>query len=243
MSDKSLIDDVQLKREYSDNGPPILFTNVEIRRMLKLARARKDDVLYDLGCGWGQNLIIAATEIGVKKCFGIERLKLRHLKARKRVKQRSLTPRNIIRGQFEDLFEGKIKEANLKDATIVLYALGTDKEILEKLASQLQKGCRLIYYYNALFPEIKPDAVDYPFYVSVSPFKHPTSELDWLRSVVHKKKSSLIRDNEPTAQELWDELDHDYDVLGLSKNDVRGYQRRLKKFLKHTRKSDTADSS
>jgi precorrin-6B methylase 2 len=232
MADKSLIDDVQLKREYSDNGPPILFTNAEIRRMLKLARARKDDVLYDLGCGWGQNLIIAATEFGVKKCFGIERLKLRYLKARKRVKQRSLAPRNIIRGQFEDLFEGKIKESNLEDATIVLYALDTDKEILEKLASKLQKGCRLVYYYNALFPEIKPDAVDYPFYVSVSPFKHPTSELDWLRSVVHKKKSSIIQSKKPTTQELWDELYHDYDVMWLTRSDVRDYHRRLKKFLK-----------
>ena len=53
----SKIDDIDTNN--GELGPAILFTNPEIRRMLKLAGAGQRDVFFDLGCGWGQNLIIA----------------------------------------------------------------------------------------------------------------------------------------------------------------------------------------
>lgn len=200
--------------------------------MLTLAKAGQNDIFYDLGCGWAQNLIIAAREFKVKRCIGVERLNPRYLKARQRIKRWSLSDRiKIIHGGFEDLIEGKFKEANIKDSTIILYALETTPELVDQFSEKIQEGCRLVYYYNALFPEIKPDAVDYPFYVSIFPFKRPSSELDWLSSVIQKDKSSLIQDTKLAVEELWDELYHDCDVLGLGRNEIRKYQTRLKKFL------------
>src|SRR5882672_2122716 len=76
---------------HGDYGPPMLFSYPEIRRMLKLVEAGKDDVFYDLGCGWGQNLIVAATEFGVRKCVGIEMLTHRFRKAKEFVSKRSLS--------------------------------------------------------------------------------------------------------------------------------------------------------
>ena len=61
MPKKSLIDDVEIAEE-DDKGRPILFTNQEIRRMLTLAGVGSKDVFWDLGCGWGQNLIVALME-------------------------------------------------------------------------------------------------------------------------------------------------------------------------------------
>ena len=58
---------------------------------------------------------------------------------------------------IEDLVEGKLRGASIDEATIVLYALGTSSEFLESLSRKLRRGCRLVYYYNTLFPEIKAD--------------------------------------------------------------------------------------
>ncbi len=227
----SLIDDVRVKWPKSDLGVPILFTNAEIRTMLKLVGTKEKDVFYDLGCGWAQNLIVAATEFGVRKCVGIERVKQRYLKALERVEKRSLSNQvKIIRGDIEDLVEGKLRGAGIDEATIVLYALGTSSEFLESLSRKLRRGCRLVYYYNTLFPEIKADASDYPFYVSVFPFKKPVSELDWLTSIVQKSTSSLVPGTKPAAGELWEELFHDYDSLGW-RREARKYQQRLRKSL------------
>lgn len=208
--------------------------------MLDLARARKDDVFFDLGCGWAQNLIIAATEFGVKKCIGFESNESRYRKAKERVdawyrKRRSLSNRiDMIHGDLEELFEGEYKGENLKEATIVLYTLDTGDSILKRLSRTLAKGCRLVYYYHCLFPEIKPDRVNYPFFVSRVAFKKPVSELDWLRSIVQKRTSSIVPGARPTVDELWDELSHDYRIQGLGNvnKTVQEYKRRLRRSLR-----------
>ena len=45
---------------------PITLSNRDIRMMLKLAEANKNDVFCDLGCGHGQLCIIAVKEFNVK---------------------------------------------------------------------------------------------------------------------------------------------------------------------------------
>ena len=82
----SLIDDVSLTDE-NDQGNPILFTNQEIRRMLSLAEVNENDVFLDLGCGWGQNLIIALTEFNVKRAVGFENNLERNTIANKRLER------------------------------------------------------------------------------------------------------------------------------------------------------------
>ena len=46
-----------------------------IRRMFKLARLDKNDIFYDLACGYSDAVYIASIEYKVKKAIGIEKRK------------------------------------------------------------------------------------------------------------------------------------------------------------------------
>ena len=199
--------------------------------MLKLARARPSDVFYDLGCGWGQNLIIALAEFGVRKAVGIERDRERHARASSRLGKWGLEGLGFaVLGDFERLLKGSLDEADLSEATVVFYGLSTDTNLLKSIEKLAKKRSRLVYYYSCLFPEIMPDTVDFPFYVSVAPFRRTKSEYSWLASVVQKRKSFFGKARKPDAKELWDELEHDYDV-NENWEDVADYKRRLRKVV------------
>lgn len=226
----SLIDDIRLPEHRPKWGWPILFTNQDIRKMLKLAKPTKNDIFYDLGCGWGQNLLIALTEFKVKKVVGIEDDKKNWKKATQRL-EKVYGSKNwdIVRGEFEDLFSDKINEVDLSEATIVFYGLAPAKSVLRGLEKKLRKGCRLITYFNCLFPEIKYEDSNFPFYLSTFPFKKPKSELGWLKTVITKQKSTLQK-KKIKADELWKELFHDYEIEGV-RNSVYTCKRRLEKLL------------
>src|SRR5205807_7130635 len=167
-------------------------------------------VLYDLGSGWGQNLIVSVTEFGVKKAVGIEQDRERHNVSRERLEKRGILDARafVFREKFQRVLSGRTRELKLSDATIVFYGLSTDKRIVDGIGKNLKKGSRLVYYYRCLFPEIIPDRVDYPFYVSVTPFRRPRSQREWLSEIVRKDRSSLTNGKKPSVQELWDELSH-----------------------------------
>lgn len=226
---RSVILDVSLE-DWTGEGPPIRFTNREIRKMLYLADAGKDDVFYDLGSGWGQNLIIAVTEYDVKKAVGIEDHRDRFHASVRRFEKRKIPQDRwtIICNRFEKVLAGKVKEVDPKEATIMFYGLETDLAILKSIAGVLADGAKLVYYYNCLFPEIMPVQEDFPFYMSKAPFKRPKSEFEWLAAVVRKARSSLEKEEKPSVIELWDELRHDYDVLEIP-DPLREYRTRLKK--------------
>src|SRR5438309_6559854 len=134
---------------------------------------------------------------------------------------------------FNRLLAGRTKRVDLVEATVVFYGLSTDKLTIDRLQRHLKKGARLIYYYNCLFPEILPDRVDLPFFVSVAPFRRPRSQLEWLTSVIRKRGSSLMKGKRPGRQELWDELSHDYDVNGVAER-IGDYEKRLKKIVEYS---------
>ena len=234
----SLIDDVSLTDE-NDQGNPILFTNQEIRRMLSLAEVNGNDVFLDLGCGWGQNLIIALTEFNVKRAVGFENNLERNTIANKRLER--LTKIGIDNSRYlvtthdfdEEFLRDKIKDIKLSDATVIFYGLSTSKGLLNKIKERMRRGCRLICYFNCLFPEIMPDndKIDFPFYVHTFPFKKTTSEEKWLSSILQKKASTISKGKKPLIDELWDELYHDYDVYGV-RDAVKNYKNRLRLITK-----------
>lgn len=225
---KTPMDDVSLQ-DWRDLGPPIIFTNQNIRKMLRLANVGKDDIFYDLGSGWGQNLIISLIEFNVKKAIGIEQEEDRCKIANERLRNRNIPKSRgfTFCGDFEDLFDGKVKNADLKEATVVFYGLDTNEGVFNMMKKKLQPNCRLIYYNLCLFPEIIADEMDYPFYLSFS-FKKPTTEREWLESIIRKEKRSSVK-------ELWDELRHDYDVENL-RDEVKEYQERLKELFNKKKK-------
>ncbi|MBI3639728.1 MAG: hypothetical protein HY223_05375 [Thaumarchaeota archaeon] len=225
----SLIDDTEMM-EQDYYGIPIMFQNPQIRKMFNLVKLNSDDIFYDLGSGWAQNIIIALTEYKVKEAVGIEENEGRLKKSCERLEKRKI-PKNegrIVKGKFENLFKNKLEDADITKATVVFYGLQTDKQLLDDLEKNLKSGCRLLYYYNCLFPEIMPISTDFPFFVSKKPFRHTKSKLEWLKKVTLKKKSSISK--ELSEEELWDEIRHDYDIEG-DRDDVKKYQKRLNDFL------------
>ncbi len=244
MSRKSLIDDVTLEDEYV-KGDPILFTNQEIRKMLNLTRVGTDDVFYDLGSGWGQNLILALAEAGAGKVVGIENDRDRLEVSLKRLdrwarKRPELKGRySVVQGDLDDLLEDEMEGASLKEATVVFYGLSTYKELLGGFEEHWKGRRRRRLVYHWVFPEILPDRKDYPFFVSDFPFKKPKTELEWLNKVVGKERSS-IKDGAPDAQELWAELTHDYD-LKREAHEALYCKRRLSEAITKSRQNDSQD--
>lgn len=137
---KSLINDVSLDDE--NKGPAIMFPNPEIRRMMNLAGVGRNDVFYDLGCGWGQNLIVALTEYHVRNAVGLENDSSRHEVACKRIKKLGLSNRcNILKENLDKALRGKIKGIDLKEATVVflrfIYELDSLRQLKESTPATL----------------------------------------------------------------------------------------------------------
>ena len=233
MSEDSRIDDVDLNDDYP--GPAILFPNQDIRRMLRLAGARSDDIFFDLGCGWGQNLIVAATEFPfkIRRCIGIENDPTRLKKVRERIKRLSLSSEiEIVEASLQDVIEGNI--GNIGDATLIFFGLQVDIEDLDHLKSNIHKEFRLLCNFkNGIIPEVKPTAIDFPFYLYTNLENGPSSNIDWLQSVVQKERSSL-HGGKPDEKELWDELLHDLNVIDAGGEDemIEDYKERLDNYFK-----------
>jgi hypothetical protein len=223
--------------------------------MLRLAKVGSDDIVLDLGSGWGQTLIIALSEFGVKRAVGVERVRARYETSKARLgrwsKQRpDLAGRwDLFNTNFDRVLKNEEKRFNPSDASVIYYGLETDSWILNKIA-RAWKGMggrrRLVYYYNCLFPEIMPNAVDHPFFVSVFPFTPPSSVKAWLMAMTGKTASSMTEGIDPDENELWDELRHDYRVASSAQvqDTIVDYKRRLRRAAKASRKGkNLADCS
>jgi SAM-dependent methyltransferase len=108
-----------------------------VDRMLELARIKKNDVLYDLGCGDGRIVIAAAKKYGIH-AFGYDIDPVRILEARA----------NAVRAGVEHLvtFEEKdIFTLDLSKASVVtLYLLPRLNVQLMGQLAKLKKGSRII---------------------------------------------------------------------------------------------------
>jgi SAM-dependent methyltransferase len=110
-----------------------------VSAMLKLARVKKDDLVYDLGCGDGRMIVMAAKMYGCRGTgFDIDPERV------------SASNRNVKKNQVESLV--KIVQADLfkldfSEATVLsLYLL---PEINSKLVPQFEKlkpGARLVFH-------------------------------------------------------------------------------------------------
>lgn len=235
-----LIDDVNLFS--AELGRPILFSNQEIRKMLNLAKANAKDVFYDLGSGWGQNVLIALTEFRVAKAVGIEDDPARCSFAKERLRWQPQKIREngaFLCTKFEELLKKRNKFQrdgfDLEEATIVFFGLSSSTSFFRRLERKLAEGCKLVYYYRWLIPEIMPIYHDFPFFVSTAPFETPKREREWLSEVMYTKTRSSLpkrKGKAPSAKEFWSEISHDYDVdEDNDRRNVLDYKRRLKQVL------------
>lgn len=109
-----------------------------IRQMLKLARIKKGDVLYDLGSGDGRIVIEAVNQYGIR-AVGIESGTLAYLISRTNVKIKRLN--GHVKILNKDFFKTGIKEASV--VTIYLTPK-LNKMLKPKLKKELKKGTRVV---------------------------------------------------------------------------------------------------
>jgi SAM-dependent methyltransferase len=173
-------------------GPEDYQSNRHIRKLLTLARATKNDVFYDLGCGRGQLCVVAVTEFGVKKAVGIEMHAGRAAKASAYVEKLGLSDRVEIRN--ED-FEG----SDIRDATVVYCGHYEAEEDVSRFDRELSPGSRFVTLFLP-FVGVMPKEADYPFYVMETPFIRTRDVSRWIEKVLFRSA---------TAEQLFAELDSD----------------------------------
>jgi SAM-dependent methyltransferase len=109
-----------------------------VEKMLELAELRKEEVLYDLGCGDARIVMLAAQKYGAK-AVGIELDEGRFKDCVSRVKEAKLENRvKIIHGNALDV---SVKEADV----VTLYLLTSANERLKpNLERDLRPGARVV---------------------------------------------------------------------------------------------------
>jgi hypothetical protein len=130
-------------------------TNKQVARaMCRLARVSKKDVVYDLGCGDGEALSIAAGEFGARG-VGIEIDPLRYLFSKIRFKINGLGKKvEIVRKNFHDV---NISQASIIFVYLVPNALG---RLRPKFLKELKNGSLLVSFrYKADLPLIAYDKI------------------------------------------------------------------------------------
>lgn len=122
------------------------------RAMCLMAKVGKNDIVYDLGCGDGEALSVAAKEFGAKG-VGIEIDPLRYLFSRIRFKINGCGKKiKIIKKNFYDV---NISQASVIFVYLVPRAL---ERLKPKLLKELKNGTLLVSYrYKANLPFVAYD--------------------------------------------------------------------------------------
>jgi len=109
-----------------------------VEKMLKLANVKAGDTVYDLGCGDGRIIIMAAQKFGAK-AVGVELNDELFKKTSERIKELKLQDKVTM-------IHGDLLQVDLSPATVVtLYLLRSSNEKLKpNLEKYLKKGTRVV---------------------------------------------------------------------------------------------------
>ena len=150
-----------------------------IKRMLRLASLNKNDIFYDLGCGNSNAVYIASTHYKVKKAIGIE-------KRKKSVTELIKKTRDL--GNVKVMVDD-IRRVDISDGNVFLFWFHNDtviKKMIQKFSTELKKGSRIISIWSP--PDmIMPDKIDFPFFVSRTPFKFANSIEEQIKAIYGQK--------------------------------------------------------
>lgn len=118
---------------------PYLPTPKEVvAEMLELAKVKGDDVLYDLGCGDGRVLIMAAQKFGTRG-VGVDVDPQRIKEANENARKAGVTDR--VKFLQQDLFQTDISSATV----VTIYLLpDINLKLRPKLLQELKPGTRIV---------------------------------------------------------------------------------------------------
>jgi predicted RNA methylase len=106
--------------------------------MLKMARVGPDDLVYDLGCGDGRMIVIAARRYGAR-AVGIEIDPLRYLWCQMLISVLGL--RDRVKIVYGDFFKHDLSDADV----VTCYLLqDTNEKLEEKFKRELDSGTRVV---------------------------------------------------------------------------------------------------
>jgi ubiquinone/menaquinone biosynthesis C-methylase UbiE len=125
---------------------------VVVEKMLEMAKVKKDDIVYDLGCGDGRIVVTAAKKYG---CTGVGiDIDPARIKDSLETMRKAEVSKDLV-----DIRQGDaLKVKDLEKATVImLYML---PEFMEKLEPQMKKrlkpGTRIVAH-DYPFPNMDPD--------------------------------------------------------------------------------------
>jgi cyclopropane fatty-acyl-phospholipid synthase-like methyltransferase len=109
-----------------------------VKAMLRLAEVRRDDMVYDLGCGDGRIVIAAARDFGARGVgIDIDPRRIEEANAAARSAQVS----GRVRFAVQDLFKTDFSEATVM--ALYLYP-ELNAKLLPKLRAELKPGARVV---------------------------------------------------------------------------------------------------
>ena len=109
-----------------------------VRKMLEFVELKPRERLYDLGCGDGRIVIMAAEEFGATG-IGVDINKRLVQEARKKVKSLDMAERiEIVHG---DLFDVDLSTA---DVVTMYLTTGANEKVRPKLEQELRPGARVV---------------------------------------------------------------------------------------------------
>jgi ribosomal protein L11 methylase PrmA len=124
-----------------------------VRKALKLANLKPDEVLYDLGSGDGRVLIIAAREFGAK-AVGVEIGPVQRAFSLLKVLYNGVSDR--VRVEAGNFYKSDVRAADV----VFIYATSTEvAKLASHLETQMKPGSRVISI-SADFPEWEPSLFD-----------------------------------------------------------------------------------
>ncbi|MGQ9460983.1 MAG: SAM-dependent methyltransferase [Candidatus Bathyarchaeaceae archaeon] len=125
--------------DQSHEVPYVPTSEGTVKRMLEIADVGPEDVVYDLGCGDGRILIMAAEKFNARKAVGYEIRKDLYKAVLQKIESHNLTKKvTIING---DLFNADISEATV----ITLYlTYGANKKLKPKLERDARPGTKIV---------------------------------------------------------------------------------------------------
>lgn len=152
--------------------------------MLRLARVKASDVVYDLGCGDGRIVIAAARLFGARGVgIDIDPVLIRRAKenARKAGVDR------LVRFEQADFFHSNLGEASV----VTMYLLTeVNLRLRPKLLRELKPGARIVSHTFDMGKQWKPDAIAHaspsdagnlylnpPIYLWIVPQRHGSERL------------------------------------------------------------------
>lgn len=118
--------------------PYVPTTDQAVSAMLKLAGVKKNDIVYDLGCGDGRIVVAAARDFGARG-VGIDINPVRIKEARANAAKAKVEP--LVRFEENDLFQADFHEATV----VTLFLLpAINLKLRPRLIEQLRPGTRVV---------------------------------------------------------------------------------------------------